>query len=100
MRCARPRRTADALLALGRVDEAEQYMEQRRRLFVDNGYAIRVINQAYFAFHGTYAESPASVSPIAGQLHELRERTATLGEFIRTVARFPTYDAFLAYLDQ
>ena len=57
-----------------------------------------VINQAYFAFHGTYAESPASVSPIAGQLHDLRQRTATLGDFIRTVARFDTYDAFLAYL--
>ncbi len=94
------RRTVDALLAQGRIDEAEQYMEDRRRLFVDNGYAIRVINQAYFAFHGTYAESPASVSPIAGQLHHLRERSPTLGDFIRTVARFATYDAFLAYLDQ
>ena len=94
------RRTVDALLAQGRIDEAEQYMEVRRRLFVDNGYSIRVINQAYFAFHGTYAESPASVSPIAGQLHHLRERSPTLGDFIRTVARFATYDAFLAYLDQ
>ena len=94
------RRTADALLAQGLIDEAEWYMEQRRRLFVDNGYAIRVLNQAYFAFHGTYAESPASVSPIAGQLHDLRERSASLGEFIRTVARFDTYDAFLAYLGE
>ena len=94
------RRTVDAMLAQGRVDEAEQYMEERRRLFVANGYAIRVLNQAYFAFHGTYAESPASVSPIAGQLHELRERSATLGEFVRTVARFDTYDAFLAYLEE
>lgn len=92
------RRTVDAMLAQGLIDEAEQYMEDRRRVFVANGYAIRVLNQAYFAFHGTYAESPASVSPIAGQLHDLRERTPTLGEFIRTVARFPTYDAFLAYL--
>ena len=94
------RRTVDAMLAEGRLEEAEQYMEERRRVFVSNGYAIRVINQAYFAFHGTYAESPASVSPIAGQLHDLRQRTATLGEFIRTVARFDTYDAFLAYLEQ
>ena len=94
------RRTVDAMLAEGRVDEAEQYMEARRQVFVANGYSIRVINQAYFAFHGTYAESPASVSPIAGQLHDLRQRTPTLGEFIRTVARFPTYDAFLAYLEE
>ena len=75
-------------------------MEGRRRLFVANGYAIRVLNQAYFAFHGTYAESPASVIPIADQLHDLRRRTATLGEFIRTVARFDSYHAFLAYLEQ
>ena len=27
-------------------------------------------------------------------------RTATLGEFIRIVARFNTYDAFLAYLEE
>ena len=94
------RRTVDAMLAEDRIEEAEQYMEARRRVFVSNGYAIRVLNQAYFAFHGTYAESPASVSPIAGQLHELRERTATLGEFVRTVARFNTYDAFLAYLEE
>ena len=94
------RRTVDAMLAEGRVEEAEQYMEARRRVFVSNGYAIRKINQAYFAFHGTYAESPASVSPIAGQLHDLRQRSATLGDFIRTVARFNTYDAFLAYLEE
>ena len=94
------RRTVDAMLAEDRIEEAEQYMEARRRVFVSNGYAIRVLNQAYFAFHGTYAESPASVSPIAGQLHDLRERTATLGEFVRTVARFNTYDAFLAYLEE
>ena len=94
------RRTVDAMLAEGRLEEAEQYMEERRRVFVSNGYPIRRLNQAYFAFHGTYAESPASVSPIAGQLHDLRRRTATLGEFIRTVARFDTYDAFLAYLEQ
>ena len=94
------RRTVDAMLAQGRVEEAEQYMEQRRRLFVANGYAIRKLNQAYFAFHGTYAESPASVSPIAGQLRDLRQRTATLGEFIRTVASFDSYDAFLAYLEE
>ena len=58
------RRTTDAMLEEGRVEEAEAYMEERRLLFVENGYAIRKINQAYFAFYGTYADLPASVSPI------------------------------------
>ena len=42
-------------------------MEERRLLMVEHGYPIRVLNQAYFAFHGAYAESPASSSPIGAQ---------------------------------
>ena len=52
----------DELLGEGNIEEAEEYMEQRRQLFVAHGYYIRKLNQAYFAFHGTYADSPASVS--------------------------------------
>jgi hypothetical protein len=48
----------DALLAQGLVEEAETYMEQRRLVFLENGYQIRKLNQAYFAFHGAYAEAP------------------------------------------
>ncbi|MBI4337152.1 MAG: hypothetical protein HY683_04900 [Chloroflexi bacterium] len=88
----------DELLVQGKVDEAEAYMEERRRFFVEHGYYIRKLNQAYFAFYGTYADSPASVSPIAGQLRELRGRTASIGEFIRLVARFGSYQDFLRRL--
>jgi hypothetical protein len=84
----------DEMLAQGRIEEAEQYMEERRQLFVQNGYYIRKLNQAYFAFHGTYAESAASVSPIADELQQLRQQSGTVGEFIRRVARFGSYDAF------
>ena len=78
---------ADRLLADGRIDEAEAYMEERRKLFVENGHNIRKINQAFFAFNGTYADSPASVSPIGDQLHRLRELTPDhLGTFIRTIS--------------
>ncbi|MEW5989591.1 MAG: hypothetical protein AB1791_23430, partial [Chloroflexota bacterium] len=44
----------DELLAQGRIEEAEQYMEERRQFFVANGYSIRKLNQAYFAFYGAY----------------------------------------------
>jgi hypothetical protein len=91
------RQEVDRLLGEGRVEEAERYMEERRRVFVAHGYALRKLNQAYFAFHGTYATSPASVSPIAAQLETLRQRSPTLGAFIRTVARFGSYEAFLEF---
>ncbi len=66
-------------------------MEERRREFVANGYGIRKLNQAYFAFHGSYADSPTSISPIGGQLESLRQRSASLGGFVRAVAQISSY---------
>ena len=54
--------TADQLLAEGKVTEAEVYMEQRRQFFYDNGYHIRKLNQAYFAFYGAYADQPGGAA--------------------------------------
>ncbi len=85
----------DSLLAAGDVEGAESYMEERRKLFVENGYLIRKLNQAYFAFHGTYGTSPSSVSPIAGQLTEYRELVPDLGDFMSRVAGFSSYEQFL-----
>lgn len=79
---------AERLLADGLIEEAEAYMEARRvHLNEEHGYAIRKINQAYFAFHGSYADSPAggSVSPIFGQLIEVRNQTGSVAEFLRAV---------------
>ncbi len=88
----------DELLAEGRIDEAESYMESRRQLFLDNGYYIRKLNQAYFAFHGTYADSPASVSPIYNELLQFRATFPTVGEFIRAIAKFANYTQFKTHL--
>ena len=92
------RLATERLLADGKIEEAEAYMEERRRLLVENGYFIRKINQAYFAFHGSYATSAASVSPIEAQLRELWERTGTVGEFIKVAGSFGSYQEFLDYL--
>jgi uncharacterized protein YdcH (DUF465 family) len=89
----------DELLAEDRIEEAESYMEERRQVFVSEGYYIRKLNQAYFAFHGTYADTPASVSPIHAELERVRENTSSIGEFIQTVARFGNYDEFKAYVE-
>ena len=93
------RRRVDELLFTGAIEQAEAYMEERRKLFVDNGFAIRKLNQAYFAFHGTYAESPASVSPIGDQLHEFRELVPDLSTFIETMSQTSSYQQFVDILN-
>ena len=89
----------DELLANGKVDEAEAYMEERRLFFVENGYPIRRLNQAYFAFQGTYAENAASSSPIAGQLHRFRELSPDLQAFVLRMADISSYPQFLERLE-
>ena len=81
------RLAVDRLLAEGKVAEAESLMEERRLFLADHGHYIRRINQAYFAFHGLYATTPASSSPIGPKLEELRQRSASLGDFIHAAAR-------------
>ena len=87
---------AEELLREGLIYEAESYMEERRQLFLANGYYLRKLNQAYFAFHGSYAESPASVSPLGAQVRSLRLSSASLGDFVRTVERFSRFEDFVA----
>jgi hypothetical protein len=79
------RREVEALLAEGRVAEAEALMEERRQEFVAAGYPVRKLNQAYFAFHGFYADSPGSIDPIGPKLQELVGLTGTPGTFVREV---------------
>ena len=78
----------DALLEAGLVETAEAYMEARRRYFVEKGYPLRVLNQAYFAFHGNYATSAAASSPIGPQLQQLREESEDLAHFLQQVRWF------------
>ena len=94
------RQRAEELLAQGRIEEAESYMEERRLQLLERGYRIRKINQAFFAFYGSYATSAASDSPIEEQLRELRARSGSLGEFLRVVAQFSTYQEFLDHLEE
>ena len=86
---------ADRLLEEGKIEEAEAYMEERRMLFAENGYFLRKLNQAYFAFHGSYADRPTSVSPIGGQVRQVRERSDSLKEFIETMARVSSHEDLL-----
>ena len=79
----------DALLAQGKIDEAEAYMEQRRQVFLKNGYLIRKLNQAYFAFNGAYADVPggaAGEDPVGPAVRALRAKSRSLADFVNTIA--------------
>ena len=93
------RQRTDELLKKGDITGAEGYMERRRVELNSHGYQVRKINQAYFAFHGSYGESPSSVSPIAGELFELRTLSADVGEFVRSVRGVSSYEKFKQTLD-
>lgn len=90
----------DRLLAAGDVDGAEAYLEERRLVFVEHGYPIRRLNQAYFAFHGTYGTTGAAgVSVIAEQVLEIRRNSPTLRDFLLTTAQFKTADQLADYVN-
>jgi hypothetical protein len=82
----------DRLLSEGEIGEAEALMEEKREFLAENGFYIRKINQAYFAFHGLYGDTPASSSPIGPKMLELRRLNPSLGAFIRSVADITSED--------
>jgi hypothetical protein len=79
------RRQVEVLLRDGEIGEAERLMEERRQFLAANGYYIRRLNQAYFAFHGSYADSAGSIDPIGPKLAALREQSASLRQFVARV---------------
>ena len=90
----------DALLAAGQVDEAESYMEERRQMIVSHGYNIRKLNQAYFAFYGSYAYDGTSVDPIGDQVRQLRAQSASLRDFFQTASGLTSRQALLEVLSR
>lgn len=89
---------AEELLKAGKLDEAEAYMEERRKLFVQRGYAIRRLNQAYFAFHGSYADTPGSVDPIGPALDRLLRAAGSVQAFVQAVEGVGSYADYLQVL--
>lgn len=85
------RLTTDTLLAEGKIEEAEAYMEARRQMFWEQGYHIRKLNQAYFAFYGAYADEPggpagATEDPIGDAVRILRAQSPSLAAFLNRIS--------------
>jgi hypothetical protein len=94
----------DALLADGKVEEAEAYMEERRELFVANGYAIRKLNQAYFAFYGGYQAGDipgvGGEDPIGPAVRAIRQASPSLQDWIVTMRGIISRDQLLETADE
>lgn len=76
----------ERLLGEDSAHAAEAYLETRRLEFVANGFNIRKLNNAWFAFNGTYGDSAASISPIEAQLRSVRAASPDLATFLADVA--------------
>lgn len=87
---------ADGLLAEGKIEEAEEYMEARRVFFWENGYQIRRLNQAYFAFYGAYNDVPgggaAGQDPVGPTVQELRKYSDSLADFLNRISWVSSFD--------
>jgi hypothetical protein len=91
------RLTVDDMLAKGEIDQAEAYMEAQRRVFWDQGYQIRKLNQAYFAFYGAYNDTPGGASeagndPVGPAVQQLRQQSSSLAEFLNRISWVTSFE--------
>jgi hypothetical protein len=99
----RTRLEVDELLAKGKIEEAEAYMEQRRIFFWEHGYQIRKLNQAYFAFHGAYAdhpEGPAGEDPVGEAVRHLYQQSPSLSHFLQQISWITSFEQLQEVLDE
>jgi hypothetical protein len=94
----------DELLSEGKIEGAEAYMEERRVMFWENGYRIRKLNQAYFAFHGAYADVPGGAAPaedpVGAAVRELREKSISLAKFVNRISWVISFDGLVKVLEK
>jgi hypothetical protein len=107
---------ANQLRELGHIDKAnshddiaeyyiakvENYMEARRVYFYDNGYRIRRMNQAYFAFYGGYQGGIPGIGgedPIGPAVRDIRALSPNLKAFVVTLRGISTRDELVTVRD-
>ena len=79
-------------------------MNARRQVFWDNGYLIRKLNQAYFAFYGAYNDTPgggaAGEDPVGPAVQSYRAQFDSLADFLRTISWVDSYAELLSRVNQ
>lgn len=93
----------DRLLAEGQIEEAEAFMEARRNFFWDNGFPIRKLNQAYFAFYGAYNDLPgggaSGEDPVGPAVRAFRDQFTSLADFLKAISKVNSFARLLELLD-
>lgn len=90
--------TVDQLLAEGKIEPAEEYMEARRNVFWEHGYRLRKLNQAYFAFYGAYADEPggaAGEDPVGEAVRRLFSESPSLAAFLKRISWMTSFEDLL-----
>ncbi len=93
------RTMVDALLAEGEIEQAERYMAERQQIFYENGYNIRKLNQAWFAFYGGYQVEGINAGgedPTGQAVQDLRDSAPDIRTWVITMQTIVTRDDLLA----
>lgn len=96
------RLNVDALLKDGEVSDAEKAMNNERDYLAQHGIVIRKLNQAYFAFYGTYGDTAASSNPLGPKIEHIWSLTKDVGAFLGVMREVRTpadVDAAIARLE-
>jgi hypothetical protein len=84
------REEVEELLSEGKIAEAEALMDAKRDEFERNGFYVRTINQAYFAFRGSYATGSGSIDPLGPNLEAVFEQSGSAGDFLQLISGVTT----------
>ncbi len=84
----------DQLLSEGKIHNAEKLMNESTLILNNNGIKIRKINQAWFAFNGTYGDSPSSISNFNDELTNLIDSYGTLKDAINDIKNISSLDEY------
>jgi hypothetical protein len=90
----------DHLLELGKINQAEELMESSRLELEKRGYYIRKINQAWFAFNGTYADSPTSSSNVDQEIELFIDSQESFSEAIRKLRKVKNFEEYKILINQ
>jgi len=93
----------DALLAEGKVEEAEAAMEAKRVFLNEHGITIRKINQGVLRVLRYVCGQPAIVEPVGPKVNRVWELTGDVGGFLavmRDVTTVADVDRALAVLER
>ncbi len=88
------RNNVDELLSDGKINDAEKLMNESTLILNNNGIKIRKINQAWFAFNGTYGDSPSSISNYNNELTDLIDSYDNLKDAIDVIKNIRSLDEY------